>query len=146
MECVVCGSKKAHKKFSERIIKAAYGSNEIIKEVIIACDECKEEIDHTGDSETIRAWQQSEKNGLVNMLKSLEEKGFKPGALDMFFGLPYGTIQNNIDSSDPVNPALYSLLVFVCNVPEMLEHGDIFSREITFAERLANESGKHPST
>jgi hypothetical protein len=136
MNCAVCGSTDVKKKTYKEIIKAPFGSEELYYSTSIYCNACNENIDATEDEPVIQAIQRSEKNGLVAMVRDLTRKGLKEGEIERAMRLPFGTIQRNIESTDPVNPSLFALLVILMNSPKLLEHEQMFHCRVIHSQEV----------
>jgi hypothetical protein len=136
MNCCVCGSSDTKKKKYKSIIRAPYGSEELYYSESIFCNNCKEEIDATEDEPVVQAIQRSERNGLVFMVRELAKKGLKDGEIERAMRLPFGTIQRNIESTDPVNSPLFALLVVLMNSPRLLEHEQMFHCRVVHSQEV----------
>lgn len=136
MKCCVCGSPDTKKRTYKEIIKAPYGSEELYYSASIYCNACKADIDATEDESVIQAIQRSERNGFVTMVKDLAKKGLKDGEIERAMRLPFGTIQRNLESTDPVNPSLFALLVLLMNNPKILEHEQMFHCRVVHSQEV----------
>jgi len=136
MTCSVCGSPNTKKRTFKELIRAPFGSEELYYSASIYCNACKADIDVTEDEQVVRAIQRSEHNGLINMIKDLAKKGIKDGEIERALRLPFGTIQRNIESTDPVNASLFALLIVLMNSPRLLEHEQMFHCRVTHSQEV----------
>jgi hypothetical protein len=136
MKCDACGNTNVKKKIYKEIIRAPYGSEEFYYSASIFCNDCKASIDATEDGPVIQAIQRSERNGLINMIKDLYKKGIKTDELERTFRLPFGTIERNMQSQDPVDSSLLALIILVMNNIKILDHEQMFHCRVTHSQEV----------